>query len=69
MNTYERTITNKWNLPLEKAIQVEALSYNLDSFTQKNNIIKLVAYKDFTHFNLLQREKSHQNKHTLLVLN
>ena len=54
MNTYERTITNKWNLPLEKAIQVEALSYNLDSFTQKNNIIKEL-YKYLKNKELVQK--------------
>ena len=40
MNNYEKTITDKWNLPLEKAIQVEALSHNLNSFIHKDDIIK-----------------------------
>ena len=40
MNNYERTLTNKWNLPLEEAIKIEALSHNLNSFIKKEDIIK-----------------------------
>ena len=40
MNNYERTIANKWNLPLEEALKIEALSHNLNSFIKKEDIIK-----------------------------
>jgi hypothetical protein len=54
MNTYERTITDKWNLPLEKAIQVESLSQNLDLFTKKDDIIREL-YKYLRNKELVQK--------------
>lgn len=54
MNNYEKTITEKWNLPLEKAIQVESLSQNLDLFTKKDDIIKEL-YKYLRNKELVQK--------------
>ena len=54
MNNYEKTITEKWNLPLEKAIQVESLSQNLDLFTKKDDIIKEL-YKYLKNKELVQK--------------
>lgn len=54
MNNYEKTITEKWDLPLEKAIQVESLSQNLDLFTKKDDIIKEL-YKYLRNKELVQK--------------
>ena len=54
MNNYEKTIADKWNLPLEKAIQVESLSQNLDLFTKKDDIIKEL-YKYLKNKELVQK--------------
>ena len=54
MNNYEKTIADKWNLPLEKAIQVEALSHNLNSFIHKDDIIKEL-YKYLKNKELVQK--------------
>lgn len=54
MNNYERTITEKWNLPLEESIKIEALSQNLDLFTKKDDIIKEL-YKYLKDKKLVQK--------------
>lgn len=58
MNNYEKTITEKWNLPLEESIKVEALSHNLNSFIQKDDIIKEL-YKYLKNKELVQKVLSY----------
>lgn len=54
MNNYEKTITEKWNLPLEESIKVESLSQNLDLFTKKDDIIREL-YKYLRNKELVQK--------------
>lgn len=58
MNNYEKTITEKWDLPLEESIKVEALSHNLNLFIQKDDIIKEL-YKYLKNKGLVQKVLSY----------